>query len=134
MFNKVILIGRMGSDPDIRIFRESGSKVATFNIATKESYPDDKEPNGWKEKTTWHRIKIYGKAVDNFKGQKGDLVLIEGKIDNRQYQNQAGETVRITEIVAQKTRIISRAQSSYDNQPQSNYNPPAPSTGYEGGF
>tara|TARA_B100000427_G_C15217933_1_gene467634 strand:+ start:16 stop:498 length:483 start_codon:yes stop_codon:yes gene_type:complete len=94
--NKVMLIGRLGQDPDVR---EVGtSTVANFSIATDESYVDR---NGNKvEKTEWHRIVMWNKSAETAGRflRKGSLVLIEGKLETRSWENDAGEKRYSTEI------------------------------------
>ena len=94
--NKVILIGRLGQDPDVR---EVGtSTVANFSIATDESYTDR---NGNKvEKTEWHRIVMWNKSAETAGKflRKGSLILVEGKLETRSWENDAGEKRYSTEI------------------------------------
>ena len=94
--NKVILIGRLGQAPDVR---EVGtSKVANFSVATDESYTDR---NGNKvEKTEWHRVVMWNKAAENAGAylKKGSLVYIEGKLETRSWENDAGEKRYSTEV------------------------------------
>lgn len=95
--NSVQLIGRLGKDPEIRTF-DSGSKRASFSIATTESY---KNPKGEKvEETQWHNLVIWGKLAD-VAGQylkKGTEVAIEGKLVHRSYETATGEKKYVTEI------------------------------------
>jgi single-strand DNA-binding protein len=94
--NKVILIGRLGQDPEVR---EVGtSKVANFSIATDESYTD--RTGNKVEKTEWHRIVMWNKAAENAEAylKKGSLVYIEGKLETRSWDNDRGEKRYSTEI------------------------------------
>lgn len=95
--NSVQLIGRLGKDPEIRTF-DSGSKRASFSIATTESY---KNPKGEKvEETQWHNLVIWGKLA-NVAAQylkKGAEVAIEGKLVHRSFETAAGEKKYVTEI------------------------------------
>jgi len=94
--NKVILIGRLGQNPEVR---EVGtSKVANFSIATDESYTD--RSGNKVEKTEWHRIVMWNKAAENAEAylKKGSLVYIEGKLETRSWENDAGEKRYSTEI------------------------------------
>ena len=115
--NKVMLIGRIGKDPDIYTF-DSGTKKVSFPVATSESYRD-KNTNEWVEVTEWHNVAGYRYLAEkNF--AKGDLVYVEGKIKNRKYQDKDGNDRYFTEILADKINIITKAvgqgyQSS--NQP-----------------
>lgn len=95
--NSVQLIGRLGKDPEIRTF-DSGSKRASFSIATTESY---KNPKGEKvEETQWHNLVIWGKLA-NVAAQylkKGAEVAVEGKLVHRSYETASGEKKYVTEI------------------------------------
>jgi single-strand DNA-binding protein len=95
--NSVKLIGHLGKDPEVRTF-ESGKKMATFSIATSDSYKNQK---GEKiQDTQWHNIVIWGKLAD-IAGQylkKGSEVAVEGKLVHRAYETTAGEKRYTTEI------------------------------------
>lgn len=97
--NKVIIIGRIGKDPEIR-HTQSGQAVATLSVATDESYKDQ---SGQKiEKTEWHKIVVWGKQADfvaNYLG-KGRLVYVEGKLETRKWQDQGGQDRYSTEVKA----------------------------------
>ena len=84
--NKVILIGRLGKDPDVR-FTAGGKAVANFSLATDESY---KDASGEKQKRTeWHNVVVWGNSVENFVQKylhKGDMVYIEGKLQTRSWE------------------------------------------------
>lgn len=95
--NKVILIGNLGQDPDVR-YTPNGNAVANFNLATDESYTKDGQKV---EKVEWHRIVIFGKIAE-VAGQylrKGSKVYIEGKLQTRKWQNKEGQDVYTTEVV-----------------------------------
>ena len=96
--NKVILVGRLGKDPEVR-YTSSGKAVANFSLATDESY---KNNDGEKvKKTEWHNIVAWGPAVENFISpyiHKGDLVYIEGKLQTRSWEDKDGNTKYTTEI------------------------------------
>jgi len=97
--NFVQLIGNLGQDVELREY-ESGSKKATFSLATNEYYKDNKGETV--EKTEWHNIVAWGKTAElmtDYLG-KGDRVIIQGKITNRKYEDSTGKTRFITEIVA----------------------------------
>lgn len=97
-FNKVILIGNLGADPEIKRF-DGGGAIANFSIATSERY---KNRNGeMVDETDWHNVVVRGKTVDVVEKylEKGDKVLIEGKIKNRSYEVD-GVKRYITEIIA----------------------------------
>ena len=94
--NKVILVGRMGKDPEVR-FTPSGAAVASFSIATDESY---KDREGVKQKKTeWHNIVVWGKAVESFVQpylHKGDMIYVEGKLQTRSWEDKKNGGTRYT--------------------------------------
>ncbi|MCW8893378.1 MAG: single-stranded DNA-binding protein, partial [Deltaproteobacteria bacterium] len=103
--NKVILVGNLGKDPELR-YTPSGTAVATFSIATTERYKD-REGNR-QEKTEWHNIvawrqlaEICGKYL-----HKGKQVYIEGKIQTRSYDDRDGNKRYITEIVVDQMQML----------------------------
>jgi len=101
MLNKVILIGNVGQDPEVKVM-QSGSKVVNFSLATSESW---KDKNGEKkENTEWHRIVVYGDKLPDIIGQyvkKGTKLYIEGAIKSRKYTDASGQERTIVEIVIQ---------------------------------
>ena len=96
--NKVILVGNLGQDPDVRS-TQSGSKIANLNIATSERWRDQEGNN--QEKTEWHRVVIFGKIAEVAERflKKGSKVLIEGKLQTRKWTDQNGQDKYTTEIV-----------------------------------
>jgi single-strand DNA-binding protein len=105
--NKVILVGNLGADPEIR-YTTSGAAVANFRIATTESY---KNKEGQKEeKTEWHRIVTFGKLAE-ICGEylnKGKQVYVEGRIQTRQWEDKEGTTRYTTEIVCNQMQMLGR--------------------------
>jgi single-strand DNA-binding protein len=107
--NKVILIGRIGKDPDTFTF-EDGTKKISFSLATTESYKD-RSSGDWVEQTEWHNVVGYRFLADkNF--AKGDLVYVEGKIKTRKYNDRDGNERYMTEIIAEKINILTRSGQS----------------------
>lgn len=103
--NKVILIGRLGKDPELR-YTPTGAAVATFNVATNEAYKDKDGKDV--ENTDWHRIVAWRKLAE-ICGQylkKGSLVYIEGKLKTRSYDDKDGTKKYITEIVADNMQML----------------------------
>ena len=101
--NKVILLGRLGGDPEIRVSQD-GNKIARLSLATSESWKD-KTTNEKKEKTDWHRVVIFSKGLAEVAEKflkKGSLVYIEGQIKTRKYTDQSGTEKYTTEIVLQQ--------------------------------
>ncbi len=97
--NKVMLIGNLGSDPEVRQI-PSGQSVANFNLATTESW-GGRDGGQRQEKTEWHRIVIYGRLAE-IAGQylkKGRQLYVEGRLQTRQWQDQQGQKRFTTEIV-----------------------------------
>jgi single-strand DNA-binding protein len=97
--NKVMLIGNLGKDPEVR-YTPGGQAVANFNIATNESWTD--KAGQKQERTEWHRIVVWGKAAE-LCGEylsKGRQVYIEGKLQTREWTNKEGQKQYSTEVVA----------------------------------
>ena len=100
--NKVILLGRLGGDPEIRVSQD-GSKIARFSIATGETWKD-KSTNEKKERTDWHKIVIFSPGLSEIVEKylkKGSQVYLEGQVRTRKYTDQAGAEKSTTEIVLQ---------------------------------
>ena len=106
--NKVILVGRLGADPEVR-YIGSGTAVANFNMATSSSYTDK---SGEKtEKTEWHRIVAFGK-LGEICGEylaKGKQVYIEGRLQTRDWEDRDGNKRKTTEIVAGTMQMLGSA-------------------------
>lgn len=115
--NKVILIGRLGKDPEVR-FTQGGKAVANFSIATDESY---KNNDGEKvKKVEWHNIVVWGNSVENFVQKylhKGDMVYIEGKLQTRSWDDKDGNKKYTTEINVTDIKGLVTAPVD-DGQPQ----------------
>ena len=103
----MILIGRVGRDPDTYQF-EDGTKKISFSLATTESYRD-KSANDWKEITEWHNVVGYRYLAER-NIAKGDMLYVEGKIKNRKYNDRDGNERYITEIIAEKINMLVRYQ------------------------
>ncbi|MEY4133759.1 MAG: single-stranded DNA-binding protein [Saprospiraceae bacterium] len=110
MVNKVILIGNLGKDPEIRRL-ESGAVVAKFSIATSESYRD--KDGNWQEQTEWHDIVAWRALAERAEQslKKGMTIYLEGKLTHRTWQDQEGKNRKTTEVVADYFRILDRKQS-----------------------
>jgi len=111
MVNKVILIGRLGSDPELKT-TTTGITVVNFNLATNESWTD-KVTNQKQERTEWHRIVCWNKLAE-IVGQyvkKGQLVYVEGKIQSREYEASDGIKKRVSEIIASDVKMLSPKNS-----------------------
>jgi single-strand DNA-binding protein len=103
--NKVILVGNLGRDPEMR-YMPSGDAVASFSIATTETW---KDKNGQKqEQTEWHRISMFGKQAE-VAGQylkKGSSVYIEGRLQTRKWTDKEGQERQATEIRAERMQML----------------------------
>ena len=98
--NKVILIGNLGRDPEVRSF-QNGGKVVNLRIATSETWRD-KQTGERKERTEWHSVAIFNEALGKIAEQylrKGSTVYIEGQLETRKWQDQSGQDKYTTEIV-----------------------------------
>ncbi|MEI8116371.1 MAG: single-stranded DNA-binding protein [Flavobacteriia bacterium] len=124
--NKVILIGNLGKDPEVRRL-ENGSVVATFPLATSEIY-NDKQTGDRKEITDWHDIVLWRGLAEIAEKyiRKGSKVYIEGKLKKRSWQDKEGNTRYATEVVGDDLTILSRNdQSERNNAPYSQEGKPA---------
>lgn len=97
--NKVILIGNLGADPEIRT-TQGGQSVASLRIATAETWTD--RDGKRQERTEWHAVTVWGKTAENC-GKflaKGRQVYVEGRLQSREYQDKEGQTRKVWEVVA----------------------------------
>lgn len=117
MLNKVILIGRLGRDPEVR-FMPNGDAVCNFSVATSESWKDS---NGQKqERSEWHNVTIYRKLAE-IAGQyltKGSQVYLEGKIQSRKYQGKDGIERTAYEIIANEMKMLGGNSQVSQEQPK----------------
>ena len=105
MVNKVILIGNLGADPEVR-YTQNGTAVANFRIATTETWKKDGEKE---EQTEWHRIVTFARLAE-ICGEylsKGSKVYIEGRIQTRKWEDRDGNPRYTTEIVAREMKMLS---------------------------
>lgn len=105
MVNKVILVGNLGQDPDIR-HTQSGSKIASFSLATTDSWKD-KSTGERKTQTQWHRIVVFNENIANIVEQyvkKGSKLYVEGSLQSRKYTGTDGIEKNITEVVLTQFR------------------------------
>lgn len=107
MLNKVMLIGRLGADPELRQ-TSSGTSVCEMRMATNESW-FDKNANERKERTEWHRIIVWGRSGENCAKylSKGSQAYVEGRIQTREWQDQSGNKRYTTEVVANNVQFLS---------------------------
>ncbi|MFZ1538170.1 MAG: single-stranded DNA-binding protein [Chromatiaceae bacterium] len=115
--NKVILIGNLGADPEVR-YMASGDAVANVNIATSESWKD-KNTGEAKERTEWHRVVFFGKVaevVDKYV-KKGSKIYVEGQLRTRKWQGQDGQDRYTTEIVVAIGGTMQMLDARQDDSP-----------------
>ena len=131
MLNKVMLIGRLGADPEIR-YLPSGAAVTTIRLATSRRWKD-KQTNENREETEWHRVVFFGRLAE-IAGEylkKGGQAYIEGRIRTQKWQGQDGQDRYTTEIVAEELHMLGSRSGgtgdfSADSQP-----PQAPRPSYQ---
>lgn len=109
--NKVILIGNLGSDPELR-YTPQGSAVANFSVATNEVWTNKEGKK--EERTEWHKIVVWGKQAEtcNTYLKKGKQVYIEGSIRQRSWEDKEGNKRYTTEIIAQSIKFLGRAEGA----------------------
>ncbi|WP_417536133.1 single-stranded DNA-binding protein [Methylophaga sp.] len=121
--NKVILVGRLGAEPESRVFPNGGS-ICNLRIATSESWKD-KQTGERQERTEWHRCVLRNKLGEIAQQylHKGSQVYIEGKIQTRKWQNQQGQDQYTTEIVGNEMTMLDSRGDSSEPQPASQSQP-----------
>ncbi len=130
MLNRVMLIGRLGGDPEVR-YTSGGSQVTNFTLATNENWTG--ADGNKQERTEWHRIVTFGKLAE-ICGKylnKGKLVYVSGRLQTRQWEDRDGNKRYTTEIVAQEMQMLSGGAGQGQGQGQGqekNYEsqPPGP--------
>lgn len=103
-FNKAIICGHLGQDPRVSV-TNSGKTVAELSVATSEKF-------GGQEKTEWHRVKVWEKSAEFCRDYltKGALVLVEGRIETRKWQDKDGQDRYTTEIIAQRVQGLGKGK------------------------
>ena len=129
MINKVILIGNVGQDPEIRYTGDvnNGTKVATFRVATTERYRD--RSGNLQEHTEWHSIVVWRNTADVVEKyvKKGTQVYIEGRLRSRSWDDQNGNKRYVTEIVADTLQLLGRRpEGQQQGYQQGGYQQPQP--------
>jgi single-strand DNA-binding protein len=123
--NKVVLIGRLGKDPIVKVF-ESGDKNANFSLATSESFTNRE---GQKiEQTEWHNIvlrKGLAEVAEKYL-KKGELVYVEGKIKTREYTDKDGQKKRITEIIGENMTMLGSKREAGSTSTEQNTSADSP--------
>jgi single-strand DNA-binding protein len=130
--NRVILIGNVGRNPEIKTF-DSGAKTATFTLATTERYKDKSGED--KEQTEWHNIVCWRGLADVVEKyvKTGTQLYIEGKIKSRSYSDKEGNTKYITEIMADSLQMLGKREKTEESgsRPQVTVTPPPVAESFE---
>ncbi len=129
MLNKVMLIGRLGKDPELR-YSQGGMPIGNLNVATDENYTD--RDGNRVEKTEWHRVVVFDRLAENCNNYlaKGSLVYVEGSLQTRKWQDQQGQDRYTTEIRARTVRFLDKkgdrltSQSGEDSYNEAKYSRP----------
>jgi len=110
MINKVILVGRLGADPEVR-YTPDGAQVTTFRLATDEQWKDKSGERT--QRTEWHRVVAFRKLAEICGSylSKGRLVYVEGRLQTRSWEDKDGQKRFTTEIVASNMQILDRGPS-----------------------
>src|SRR5512144_731702 len=114
--NKVMLIGNLGKDPEVR-YTASGTAVAGFSLATSDRIKN--KSGEWEERTEWHNVTFWGRLAE-IAGEylaKGKTVFIEGKLQTRKWQDRDGKDRYTTEIIAEKMQMLSRKNGTTSEEP-----------------
>ncbi|MGB2739422.1 MAG: single-stranded DNA-binding protein [Cognaticolwellia sp.] len=117
--NKVILVGNLGQDPEIRVF-QNGDSVANITVVTSEAWKD-KNTGEQREKTEWHRVSMFKKLAE-IAGQylrKGSKVYIEGRLKTRKWQDQTGNERYVTEVHASTMQMLASLKN-FENRGAAN--------------
>ena len=125
MLNKVILIGRLGRDPEVR-YMPNGEAVCNFSVATSESWKDS---NGQKqERSEWHHVTMYRKLAEIADKYltKGSQVYLEGKIQSRKYQDKDGIERTAYDIIVNEMKMLGGGNDGQQAQSAQNGTPPEP--------
>lgn len=114
--NKVILIGNLGGDPEVR-YMTNNEPVTSFSLATTEAWRD-KLTGEKKEQTEWHRVVVYGKLAEIIGkfAQKGSHMYVEGRLRTRKWQDQQNNSRFTTEIVASEVHILSNRSGQAEDE------------------
>ncbi len=136
--NKVILVGNLGKDPEVR-YMPNGNAVANITLATTDSWKD-KQSGEQQEKTEWHRVVMF-RRLGEIAGEylkKGSQVYIEGKLQTRKWQDNSGNDRYTTEIVANEMQMLGGrgggGSAGFSNDSAPEKSAPAPATAAAGDF
>jgi single-strand DNA-binding protein len=123
--NKAILIGNLGKDPELK-YTPSGQAVATFSLATGEKWRD--KDGVMQDRTEWHNIVLWGRQAEVAKEYltKGKQVYIEGRIQNRSYDDKDGNKRYISEVVGMRMQFLGGREQGAGGAPSGGEIPPEP--------
>lgn len=119
MLNKVMVIGRLGKDPELR-YAQNGAPIASMRMATDESYTD--RDGNKVDRVEWHTVVVFQRLAENcakYLG-KGSLVFVEGSLQTRKWQDQSGQDRYSTEIKAQRVQFLDRRDNANGSAPARN--------------
>lgn len=119
--NKVVLLGRLGADPEVR-YMPNGNAVANFSLATNEGYKD-RQSGQFIEQTEWHRVCTFNRIAEVVAQylKKGSLVYIEGRIRTRKWQDQSGQDRYTTEIMVNELQLLGGTGGASANQANASF-------------
>jgi single-strand DNA-binding protein len=122
--NKVILLGNLGKDPEVR-YTQSGTAVATLSLATTRSYKDKNDERV--EETEWHRVVLFGRTAEvvGEYTKKGDPLFVEGYLKTRKWTDKEGVEKYTTEIVGDNIQLLGGKKSGGDEKPAQRGKPAA---------
>ena len=125
--NKVILLGNLGADPDVRYTAEGNRAIAQLSIATTRRYRNQQTQELVSE-TEWHRVVMFGRTAEVAKEylHKGNPVYIEGRLRTRKWQDQNGQDRYTTEIVGDQMQLLSAREQTHEEQTRQSASKPAP--------
>ncbi len=133
MLNKVMIIGRLGRDPELR-YTQAGVPVCSLNVATSESYLD--RDGKRVDRTEWHRVSVFQRAAENCANylRKGSLVYVEGSLTTRKWQDAQGQDRYSTEIKGQRVQFMDRKDDARPPMGDGGSDQGFGGAGYDGGY
>lgn len=117
MVNRVILIGNLGKDPEIKVL-DNGINLTRFSLATSENYKD--KSGEWQQQTEWHDIVFWRQQAEYAaeKLKKGDSIYLEGKLTHRNWEDKEGNKRRNSEVVGNYFRKLNKSEAAQYSQPE----------------
>jgi single-strand DNA-binding protein len=105
--NKVILLGNIGQEPDIK-YTPNGTVIARLSLATTRGRKN--KDGEWEDETTWHRVVFYGKSAETVQKfvKKGDPLYVEGRLDNRTWEDDKNQKHYVTEVIGHELQLLGR--------------------------